>query len=84
MEIYMNELIKIEKSNVGGDLTETVNARDLHRFLEVGKDFSTWIKNRIEQYNFIENIDYGVIPNFGNNPLGGRPVIDYHVSIEYG
>lgn len=30
----MNELIKIEKSNVGGDLIETVNARELHTFLE--------------------------------------------------
>ena len=63
-------------------MIDTVSARELHSFLEVGKDFSTWIKNRIEQYNFIENIDYVVIPNFGNNPLGGRPVIDYHVSID--
>ena len=30
MEIRMNELIKIEKNSVGGDLIETVNARDLH------------------------------------------------------
>jgi len=29
------------------DEIETVNARDLHAFLEVGKDFSTWIKDRI-------------------------------------
>ena len=67
MEIQMNELIKIEKSNVGGDLIETVNARELHQFLEVGKDFSTWIKNRIEQYGFIENIDYVVFPNSMEN-----------------
>lgn len=32
----MNELIKIEKSNVGGDLIETVNARELHSFLGSG------------------------------------------------
>ena len=54
----MNELIKIEKSNVGGDLIETVNARELHSFLEVGKDFSTWIKNRIEQYGFVDGVDF--------------------------
>ena len=40
----MNELIKIEKSNVGGDLIETVNARELHSFLEVGKDFQLGLK----------------------------------------
>ena len=54
----MNELIKIEKSNVGGDLIETVNARELHGFLEVGRDFSTWIKRRIEQYGFEEGVDF--------------------------
>lgn len=76
----MNELIKIEKSNVGGDLIETVNARELHQFLEVGKDFSNWIKNRIEQYGFVEGVDY-LINKFIDNPLGGRPVIDYHNNI---
>ena len=78
----MNELIKIEKSNVGGDLIETVNARELHQFLEVGKVFASWIKDRIEQYNFIENIDYGVFPNFGNNLSGGRPSKEYAISID--
>ena len=54
----MNELIKIEKNSVGGDLIETVNARELHGFLEVGRDFSTWIKRRIEQYGFEEGVDF--------------------------
>ncbi len=50
----MNELIKIE--NQGGK--ETVNARDLHDFLEVGRDFTNWIKQRIEKYAFIEGVDF--------------------------
>ena len=54
----MNELIKIEKNSVGGDLIETVNARELHSFLEVGRDFSTWIKRRIGQYGFEEGVDF--------------------------
>ncbi len=77
----MNELIKIEKSNVGGDLIETVNARELHSFLGSRQDFSNWIKNRIEQYGFVEGVDY-LINKFIDNPLGGRPIIDYHVSID--
>ena len=36
----------------------SVNARDLHGALEVGKDFSTWIKGRIDQYGFIEGEDF--------------------------
>lgn len=91
----MNELIKIEKSNVGGDLIETVNARELHQFLEVGKDFSTWIKGRIEKYDFIESIDYVVFHALGEGVSdskirgnqssgrgGDRRSIEYHISID--
>ena len=35
-----------------------VNARDLHRELGVGKDFSNWIKGRIKKYEFVEGIDF--------------------------
>ena len=52
------ELINISNTNVGEDLIQTVNARDLHTFLGVGKDFSNWIKDRIEMYGFTESVDY--------------------------
>lgn len=72
------------------------NARDLHAFLEVGRDFSNWIKDRIEQYELIEGEDY-LVAKFGENPpqldspnlankdapnKGGRPSIDYHLPID--
>ena len=78
----MNELIKIEKSNVGGDLIETVNARELHQFLVVGKDFSNWIKNRIEQYDFVEGVDYLLHKFMEQLPSGAKQKIDYHISID--
>ena len=37
-----------------------VNARELHVFLEVGRDFSNWIKGRIDKYGFVEGEDYVV------------------------
>lgn len=37
---------------------QTVSARDLHGFLEVGKDFSTWIKDRISGFGFQEGQDF--------------------------
>jgi phage anti-repressor protein len=47
------------KSVTGGCETEQlINARELHEFLEVGKDFTSWIKDRIEKYGFVENQDY--------------------------
>ena len=51
------ELIQISETEINGVLTKTVNARDLHSFLESKQDFSTWIKNRIVKYDFIENQD---------------------------
>lgn len=36
----------------------SVNARDLHGALDVRRDFSNWIKGRIEQYGFVEGEDF--------------------------
>ncbi|MFS1539548.1 MAG: antA/AntB antirepressor family protein [Candidatus Phlomobacter fragariae] len=78
----MSNLMNIETKNINGGLIQTVNARDLHLFLEIGKDFTTWIKDRIKQYGFVENIDYIVFTNSGENPFGGRPAKDYHISLD--
>ena len=47
----MNELIKINSNN-------TVSARELHEFLESKRDFTTWIKDKINKYGFVEGIDF--------------------------
>lgn len=54
----MNELIKIGATAIGGENIQTCNARDLHAFLGVGRDFSNWIKDRIEKYGFTEGVDF--------------------------
>lgn len=54
----MNELISLTKSAINGELQQTVNARELHAFLEVQTKFADWIAARIEQYGFIENQDF--------------------------
>ena len=35
-----------------------VSAKDLHKQLQVGRDYTTWIKDRIKKYDFINNEDY--------------------------
>ena len=47
----MNELIQVVDRRIGDGAIQTVNARDLHAFLEVGKMFAHWIKDRIEKYD---------------------------------
>ena len=54
----MQQLIDIQLLNVGRDLLQTVNARELHAFLQVGKVFAAWIQERIQQYGFVQDTDY--------------------------
>ena len=54
----MNELIKLQPQTINGNAVETVSARELHAFLEVQTKFADWIKNRIADYDFVENQDY--------------------------
>lgn len=49
----MNELIHVTNRVIGDGSIQTVNARDLHAFLEVGKVFAAWIQERIAQYDFV-------------------------------
>jgi len=73
----MNDLIKV---NTDGSGKQTVNARNLHEFLESKQDFSTWIKTRIKQYGFAEGLDYACLHKKmeANNAV----MIEYHISID--
>ena len=68
--------------------TPLCNARDLHVFLQVGRDFSDWIKYRIAQYGFVEGDDYLLVfgsPNLGNQKGRGgnrRTVADYNLTLD--
>ena len=75
-------LIQVNQSQVGDDLVQTVNARELHAFLEVGKVFAAWIQERIEQFGFVENQDFIVISETGKNPKGGRPSKEYFLALD--
>ena len=54
----MNELISLTQSAINGELQQTVNARELHEFLEVSSRYNDWIRNRISNYEFQENQDF--------------------------
>ena len=77
-----NELIEVSQSSINGQLAQTVNARDLHEFLESKRDFSNWIKDRIFQFGFEKGKDFMVFNKIGENPQSGRPVIEYHLTLD--
>lgn len=78
----MNELIKVAQATVGTNTVQTVSARDLHAFLEVGKDFSNWIKDRVDQYGFLENQDFVCSPISASSGRGGHNRKDYHLTLD--
>ena len=80
----MNDLIPVSSH---GDASPTVNARDLHAFLEVGKDFSTWIADRIKQFGFVKDQDYTVCsPDSGSKECGvgrgGHNAKDFNLTLD--
>ena len=77
----MNELIKLQPQTINGNAIETVSARELHSFLESKQDFSTWIKNRIEKYEFVENQDFIKLHKKMELSKTGQVAIEYYVSV---
>ena len=75
----MTQLIPLHSQTIDGNAVETVNARELHAFLEVQTRFNDWIKNRIEQYDFVENQDFTTVTK--NLENGGRS-IEYHITLD--
>ncbi|EEQ7665139.1 antA/AntB antirepressor family protein [Escherichia coli] len=75
------QLIPVFEGTISNEPTLLVNARDLHGFLEVGKDFSNWIRARLNEYGFVENLDYILFsPNLAKTP--GRRRKDYHLTLD--
>ena len=70
------ELIKLTKNEQG---IETVNARELHAFLEVKTRFNDWIANRISEFGFSENKDFVSLTE--NLVSGGKKNV-FHISID--
>lgn len=82
-----NALIPLLTAEVEAETKPMCNARDLHTALQVGRDFSTWITGRIDEYLFTEGVDFLVIdsPKLGNQKKGrggDRRSIDYHLTLD--
>ena len=76
----MNELIPLQPQTINGNAVETVNARELHAFLQSRQDFSTWIKNRIADYDFVENQDF--VRFHKKMEANNATLIDYYITLD--
>ncbi len=78
MKVITNELVPVYETDSG---EKVVDGRELHEFLEVGKDFTTWMKDRIEKFGFTEGEDFS--PQLGKtSDQGGRPKTEYIMKLD--
>ncbi|ELO3636700.1 antA/AntB antirepressor family protein [Salmonella enterica] len=75
-------IVPVVPGQIGGRETGTVSARALHRALGIGRDFTSWIKGRIEQYGFIAGTDYVRVENL-SSPKRGSAKIRQQVEHDY-
>lgn len=74
-------LVPVFKGTFNGEEQLLCNARELHEHLQVGRDFSNWIKGRIEEYGFVENQDFIAIRQ--NRRIGyGKGKTEYHITLD--
>jgi anti-repressor protein len=74
-----NQLIPVESRPVGSEFIPTVNARELHSFLGNKDHFATWVKDRVAQFDFIENKDF---VTYSVNSEKGRPSVEYALTLD--
>lgn len=74
-----NELIPIYENEKKEQL---VNARELHSILKNKRKFTDWMKQRIEQYEFVENSDFISFSQNCEKPIGGRPSTEYYITVD--
>ena len=76
----MNELITITKTTINEEEVNAVNARELWQKLGVKRDFSNWIKDRLE--GFTEGQDF-TVAKIGEGKNRGRfASIEYIISLD--
>lgn len=81
-KLIENELLPIYENDKKQRL---VNARELHEKLGNKRQFANWIKQRIEQYTFIEDEDFIRFNKFvkgDKNGFGNKTIIEYYLTLD--
>lgn len=63
-----NQFPAISDKAIAGQIVKTVDGREVHRYLGAKRDYTTWMKDRIAKYGFVENVDYVVV---SHSPISG-------------
>lgn len=80
-------LIPVFTGTLSNSTARLCDARTLHAFMQVKRDFTTWVKGRIRKFGFIDGVDFVKIigsPDLVNQTRGGnkKEIIDYHLTLD--
>lgn len=75
----MNKIIKV---TLDDEHDPIVSGRQLHEALGVNSNYTTWF-DRMTEYGFVENQDYVLLSNFGNQTgRGGHNKVDHAIKLD--
>lgn len=83
----MNSLITLHTQTINSQELNTVNARELHDFLEVKSKYYDWITKRIQDYGFQEGIDYiclteKKVTQTSDGRNGSANILSHHITLD--
>lgn len=65
-------IVPVISGQIGGHQTNIVSAKSLHKALGVGRDYSTWLADRIKDYGFEQGVDYVMF----DSPIPGNQSVE--------
>ena len=79
-KIVEKDIVSIYENDKGERL---INARELHKALGSKRQFANWIKQRIEQYEFVENEEFICFNKFVKaNKYGNKSLKEYYLTVD--
>lgn len=69
--------------NLNGKSVMTLNTREMHEFMGVHKQYSVWIKTRLNSFKLVEGVDYSVEQRVVTG-VTARPYVatDYYIAFD--
>jgi len=76
----MQNIIQINKSVIGQESVNSVNAREVYEYLGVKTHFSTWMQRCIDKYDFKDGEDFQLFKS--EKSKSNNPTIEYIVTLD--
>lgn len=80
-------LVPVFSGMLGNCTVQLCDARTLHTFMQVRRDFTNWIKGRIHKFGFTVGDDFIIVenlssPNLVSSKSRSQKLTDYHLTLD--